>query len=60
MEPREIHEGETILVQGSAKEPYRIRLIDSIVSCSCMYIQTNVLPLCAGIHGQRAAGETAS
>lgn len=35
MEPREIHEGDEILVQGSAKEPYRIRMIDGLVSCSC-------------------------
>lgn len=35
MEPREIHEGEEILVKGSAKEPYRVRMIDGLVSCTC-------------------------
>jgi hypothetical protein len=33
--PQELHEGQTISVQGSAEEPYMIRRIDGQVSCSC-------------------------
>lgn len=56
-----LREGETLLVKGSAKEPYAIRMIDGIVSCSCpawrnagsgidvrtcKHIKANIDPVC--------------
>lgn len=62
---QELHEGETIFVQGSAKAPYEIRLVDGLVSCSCpswrnaggrvrlcKHIRANVLPSCIPVLDQ--------